>query len=329
MDMRSYEKTTPFCSFLRNSLLAALVLTASLGQAATLWTGPNIGFIHNVGDPSDQIVAGVALSRNANGPLFNTAAGESASDFVNSPTDTMWAFGTLGNYSNLTYKTFPAIRSGASFDLALALLNKPMVLHLVDEDIYIAVTFTNWSRNGLFSGVGSFGYTRSTAPAATPPTVSITNPTNNATFVAPANVNLTANATVTGGTVTNVTYRAGANVLGSATASPFSVTASNLAAGPYVLTAVATAGGLSTTSAVVNFTVVNAGSILLSSPHITVNQFIFSYTANPGLSYVLQSSPTLSNWTSLSTNIAAGSLVTVTNPLAPSGAVNYRVGRLP
>ena len=309
--------------------MAVLALTASMGQAATLWTGPNIGFFHQQGGPSDQIISTVALSRNANGPLFNTAAGETASNFTTSPIDTLWAFGTLANFSTLTYTTFPAIRAGAGFNLSAALLNKPMVVHLLNEDIYVAVTFTNWTQNGLFTGVGSFGYTRSTAPSASPPTVSITSPTNNSTFVAPASVNLAANATVSGGTVTNVTYRAGASVLGSATTAPFNVTASNLPAGPYALTAVATAGGLSTTSSVVNFTVISAGSILLSSPQITANQFIFSYTANPGLSYVVQSSSTLSNWTSLSTNIAASSLVTVTNPLAPSGAVNYRVGRLP
>ena len=135
--MRSYDKTTPLCSFLRNSCLTVLALTASLSQAATLWTGPNIGFFHQQGGPSDPIISTVALSRLAGGLLFNTAAGETFSNGSSSPVDTMWAFGTLANYSNLTYVTFPSFRNG---DTAANILNKPMVLHLINEDIYIAVT---------------------------------------------------------------------------------------------------------------------------------------------------------------------------------------------
>ncbi len=233
--MRSYNKTTPLCPFLRNSFLAVLALTTSLSQAATLWTGPNIGFFHQQGGPPDPIIPAVALSRLAGGLLFNTAAGETFSNGSSSPTDTMWAFGTLANYSNLTYVTFPSFRNG---DTAANILNKPMVLHLTNEDIYIAVTFTNWTQHGIQTGVGSFGYTRSTAPAVTPP------------------------------------------------------------------------------------------SVLLSSPQISNGQFIFSYNATPGSNYVVQSSSTLSNWISLSTNTAAGSTVSVTNPVGP-GASYYRVGQQP
>jgi hypothetical protein len=303
--------------------LTMLALTTSLTHAATFWTGTNIGFFHQQGGPPDPIISAVALSRNAGGPLFNTAAGESFSNGFSSPIDTMWAFGTLANATNLTYVTFPSLRNG---DTAGVILNKPMVLHLTNEDIYISVMFTNWTQFGNQTGIGSFGYTRSTAPAS-PPTVSITSPTNGASFVAPANVNIT--TLLGGGTVTNVTFRAGTNVLGTVTAAPFNFTASNLAAGSYALTAVATAGGLSTTSSVVNITVANSTSVVLSSPQISNGQFIFSFNAIPGSNYVVQSSSTLSNWTSLSTNVAAGSTVSVTNPVVPSSAVYYRVGQTP
>ena len=322
--MRSNTYYLSLWSATRLILLTMLALTASLTQAATFWTGPNIGFFHQQGGPSDPIIPTVALSRNAGGGLFNDAAGETFFNSLSSPVDTMWAFGTLANATNLTYGTFQSLRTG---DTAANILNKSMVLHLINEDIYISVMFTNWTQFGNQTGVGSFGYTRSTAPAATPPTVSITSPTNGASFVAPANVNIT--TSVGGGTVTNVTFKAGANVLGSVTAAPFNFTASNLAAGSYALTAVATAGGLSTTSSVVNITVANPAGIVLSSPQLSNGQFVFSFNSIPGSNYVVQTSSTLSNWTSLGTNTAAGSTVFVTNPVVSGSAAYYRVGQTP
>ena len=90
-----------------------------------------------------------------------------------------------------------------------------------------------------------------------PPTVSLTSPANNATFTAPANITITANAADSDGTVTKVDFYNGATLLGSATASPYSFTWSNVAAGTYSLTAKATDNaGASTTSAAISITVV-------------------------------------------------------------------------
>jgi RHS repeat-associated protein len=88
------------------------------------------------------------------------------------------------------------------------------------------------------------------------PTVSITSPAANATFTAPASITLTANAQDTDGTVTQVQYFANASPIGTATASPYSFTWTNVPAGAYSLTAVATDNaGATTTSAPVPITV--------------------------------------------------------------------------
>src|SRR5262245_24573668 len=90
------------------------------------------------------------------------------------------------------------------------------------------------------------------ASANQPPTVSITSPTNGASFTAPAIVPITANAADSDGTVTNVAFLDGNTLLGQTNQTPYTVTAT-LAAGSHGLTAVATDnGGLSTTSAVVS-----------------------------------------------------------------------------
>ncbi|HKS37326.1 MAG TPA: Ig-like domain-containing protein, partial [Verrucomicrobiae bacterium] len=121
-----------------------------------------------------------------------------------------------------------------------------------------------------------------------PPSVTITNPANGAVLAAPANVTIQASASDTDGSVTNVQFFANSNLLGVDATPPFSIVASNLAAGSYALAAVAADNsGLTRTSAVVNVSVVAGGVITLSAPIITNGQFRFNYTANAGLKYVV------------------------------------------
>jgi GH35 family endo-1,4-beta-xylanase len=72
------------------------------------------------------------------------------------------------------------------------------------------------------------------------PTVSITSPTENATFAIGANIAITATAADADGTVSKVEFYNGATKLGEATSSPFTYTWTNVAEGAYSLTAVAT-----------------------------------------------------------------------------------------
>jgi len=200
---------------------------------------------------------------------------------------------------------------------------------LIAEDIYLSVRFTSWS---AFGGGGGFSYVRSTAPPATP-TVTLTSPTNGSVFAATASFALTANASVSGGTVTNVDYFAGTTSLGRATASPFNVTGSIMEAGSYQLTAVATAGGLSATSAPAAINVVTPVAVNMSAPVMSGNgEFSLSYSANPGLGYVIERTLTLTNpgpqnWIPLATNVASSNPQTFSTPAINSEAF-YRVGRL-
>lgn len=91
------------------------------------------------------------------------------------------------------------------------------------------------------------------------PTVTLTAPTNGATFTAGGNITLTASASEAGGTIASVAfYRGGTTLIGTATASPYTLTWSNVPAGSYSLTAVATDTKRgSTTSAAVNISVVS------------------------------------------------------------------------
>lgn len=170
------------------------------------------------------------------------------------------------------------------------------------------------------------------AGAALPPTVSITNPTNNTTFSAPASFTLTATASGTSGTVTNVQFFQGATSLGNIPTSPYSVPVNSLAAADYTFSAVASdSGGLTATNSV-TVHVVTPVSIILSAPQfLPPGDFRFNYTANPGLTYIIQRSSSLSSgtWTTLGTNVAGGSPVPFDDPTASGNPGFYRVGRLP
>ncbi|MEY2409355.1 MAG: chitinase [Verrucomicrobiota bacterium] len=324
-------------SVLTSLFQAAVFLCAALASgttpAATLWTGTNLTWTKSASTPSDTVLPGkVVLTRAGRQVLYNTALGETAAspDAVGSvsPAGTLWAFGTFGSHT--VFQTMESMRNG---NLGARILNQPMVMWITNanDDIFVAVTFTVWGEHGI--GGGSVSYNRSTPPPPTP-TVSMTSPAAGAVFAAPANVSLTANATVSAGTVTNVSYFAGASLLGRASVSPFSVTASNLPAGSYLLTAVATAAGISRTSAVVNISVVSPVAVSLSSPAVNNGVFHFNYTADAGLRYVIQRASSvggqnLFDWTSVATNVAPGNLVSYSETLTTNRSRFFRVGRLP
>jgi len=97
-------------------------------------------------------------------------------------------------------------------------------------------------------------------PGNQSPVVNITSPAANASFNAPASITITASASDADGTVSKVEFYNGATKLGQATAAPYSYSWTNVAAGTYNLTAIATDnGGAVTTSAVVTVKVNGTG----------------------------------------------------------------------
>jgi plastocyanin len=165
-----------------------------------------------------------------------------------------------------------------------------------------------------------------------PPTVSITNPVSGAVFAAPANVTIQASASDTDGTVTNVQFLVGANVVTNKATAPFFGVTNNLAAGSYTLFAIASDNNGATATNQVAISVVTPVSVLLSAPQtVPPGKFRFSYTANTGLSYIVQSSSNLlsPNWTTLVTNTAGSSSINFTDINATFNPGFYRVGRLP
>jgi glucose/arabinose dehydrogenase len=88
------------------------------------------------------------------------------------------------------------------------------------------------------------------------PITSITSPANGATFAAPATVTIDASAADSDGTIAKVEFFNGTTKLGEDTSSPYSFAWTNVSAGTYSLTTVATDNlGATGTSTIINITV--------------------------------------------------------------------------
>ena len=144
-----------------------------------------------------------------------------------------------------------------------------------------------------------------------PPSVAITNPLNNAVFPAPATFNIQADASDTADDyISDVQFFLGTsdstNLLEDVYSAPFTTTVTNLAAGTYVLIAVATdSRGAQATNAI---TITVGGAVVnLLAPRITDGRFLFDVTGlTAGKTNVLQTSTNLVSWQSTKTNLAAG-----------------------
>lgn len=120
-----------------------------------------------------------------------------------------------------------------------------------------------------------------------PPSITITNPLNNALLGSPANVTVRASATDPDGSVTNVQFFDGGVSLGNDATSPYSVTA-RLGLGVHVLTAVASDNfGLTATSAPVSVTLagylppITNGTIAILLQPVATNLAAPDYAISP------------------------------------------------
>ena len=160
-DSSTTEAATDSTSDVNNSESNSPNTNTDATQGGTkTWTGPLTNFTKadgaspNTESNQDRLTANVWITRgNGGGQIYNAAANSSA-DKSTSPVGTEWAIGALDQKDNLTFQSFRD-----------AVNNKPknnvgvdMVLHLIEDDIYLSVRFTSWSSGQR----GGFAYERST-----------------------------------------------------------------------------------------------------------------------------------------------------------------------
>ncbi len=162
---------------IRGTVLTVFLLAAAgtAANAATVGTGPMVEFRKapfadfTLAENQDRITALVWLTRANNKGLFNIAqeAGHVQFGYI-SPVDTEWAFqASNGNpVSGISAAEHESLNF-TDFTSALGLqqvgdriLDRPAVVHLISDDIYLDITFTEWSV-GTQGGGGGFAYIRS------------------------------------------------------------------------------------------------------------------------------------------------------------------------
>ncbi len=164
-----------------------------------------------------------------------------------------------------------------------------------------------------------------------PPTVVMTAPVNGSSYTASASVTVSADADTPYNPLSAVSFYANTTFLGSVSNAPYTLTATGLWAGSYVLTAVAVDGsGLSSTSAPVDITV-NAGS---GQPYGLTNRtatpafFNMPATFNGSLPALLSQTGVFSNTPGMTP--LAGLIPYVPNvPLWSDGALKTRYFAVP
>ncbi len=132
----------------------------SYDATATIWRGSTITFTKvDGGNPSsetnqDRLTDKVWLTRGNGGKqIFNIVKNtEALKD--SSPEGTEWAMGTIDQVANLTFRNF----RDASQNKPKNVVGKEMVLHLMEDNVYLSVKFTSWSSGKK----GGFSYERST-----------------------------------------------------------------------------------------------------------------------------------------------------------------------
>lgn len=160
------------------------------------------------------------------------------------------------------------------------------------------------------------------------PSVSITSPANGAVFGAPATITINANATDSDGSVSNVEFYNGTNLLGSDNTAPYSFTWSGVAVGSYSITAKAyDNAGASSTSAAVAISVSLANDAGISAigtpngaintasftPSITLRNFGSAALTSVSILYRLDAgTESTFNWTG---SLASGATTNVTLPV--------------
>jgi len=155
--------------FTRNYFLCTLILTLIIScskeknttndtSLSNIWDGP-LKFFEKKDNTSqhektnqDSITENVIITRGNNGGQIFNIAKENEADKYKSPIGTEWAIGNLNQIDSLVFKDFRLAVKPKS------IVGKKLILHLIEEDIYLNVEFKSWS-NGK---KGGFSYERST-----------------------------------------------------------------------------------------------------------------------------------------------------------------------
>ena len=247
-----------------------------------------------------------------------------------------------GSAANFTVTTsgFQFVPSSITISVGDTITWNNLFSHTVTGDSvaepFCGSGFPGASCSVTFNAAGSFSYrciphagfgmagSVTVNAAGVAPSVAITNPPNNALFSAPAAVTIGVQATDADGSVASVQLLTNGVAGVTDSAAPFSFSLSNLAQGTYTLRARATDNqALSATSAPVNIRVVNRPA--LSFTRGSNGPVELQFTTVAGVSYVIEQSAVLTNFSAIVTNPGNGGTLHYSETNGAGGQGFYRV----
>ena len=186
----------------------------------------------------------------------------------------------MDNYYNYLYQIFgdlgdaPPAAYLANHSLWRNVVRKNMANQTITADNYDFLLVSDNDFAGLGAEIGNFvrdpnNYIPVSQPSNQAPSVSITSPSNNASFTVGSSISLSANASDNDGSVQRVEFFHGSTKIGEDLSSPYSFVWSSVNAGTYSITAKATDNaGATTTSGAVSITVTanTAPTVSITSP---------------------------------------------------------------
>ncbi|MEM8891320.1 MAG: hypothetical protein AAGD28_25305 [Bacteroidota bacterium] len=123
-----------------------------------IWSGAKITFTKaddtNPEDTAnqDKLTDNVIITRGTSGGQIYNIVTEDTFDKAQSPAGTEWAVGKIEDVSSLNFQFFRT-----AVNKPQDVVGKDLVLHLIEDDIYLEVKFTSWSAGKK----GGFSYERS------------------------------------------------------------------------------------------------------------------------------------------------------------------------
>ncbi len=166
------DRATSLCRKIITVIFLMTLTTAA--NAATVWMGPEVTFSKApFADPTmavnqDSLTPLVSITRGDTQGLFNAI--QESSFGGGSPAGTLWAFqGLNGNpdsgvsADNFGSLLFAGWQNSLESRVGPNILERPGVVHLVSEDIYFDILFTEWGQGG---GTGGFFTYVRTSPSS-------------------------------------------------------------------------------------------------------------------------------------------------------------------
>jgi hypothetical protein len=142
---------------------ASLTFAAANATGQTVWTGHEFTFTKapfanpTLPQNQDRITENVWITRGDLQGIYNAATEDGYTHFV-SPADTEWATGSAADWESLTFAPWEEWADGAP----PATVGVDAVVHLISDDIYLDIRFTQWSIGGAAGG--GFAYVRALPP---------------------------------------------------------------------------------------------------------------------------------------------------------------------